>query len=161
VGSFYNWNKPKPSDRSIFRKIFGRALLNQDNNPYLNVWENDYIKKINREESGYLRDIDLEKDIEGKIARIIRESFTFKFLIIQEEAKRIGEGGLEKRLIGTIGSCNLCNPSVQWYGRNSPVNKIQESGLWQVQHLNYQEIDYKDMKDIEIFIQDTLTWLGS
>jgi hypothetical protein len=34
----FNENKPKPSDRSIFRKNIGRALLNKDKDSYLKIW---------------------------------------------------------------------------------------------------------------------------
>lgn len=154
-------NNPKPSDRSIFRKNLGRVLLNQMNDPYLSVWEIDFMKRINKEESGYLRNVEKERDIESRITQIIRGHFIFRFLLIEDQIKRIGEKGLEKHLIGTVGRCQSCKPSKQWIGGNSPVNKIAESGLWQVQHLNSNEINTKDMKDIEIYIQVTLSWLES
>ena len=157
----FDWNKPKPSDRSIFRNNIGRVLLNQDNNPYLSVWMKNYTERETRVKFGHLRDIHFEKEIESQITNIIRDRFSFRFFIIEDEVKRIGEKGLENRLIGTVGGCNLCKPSRNWFGRNSPVKKIAESRLWQVQHLNSDEINSKDMKDIEIFIQETLTWLES
>ena len=37
---------PKPSDRSIFRKNIGRALLNkQRDSDYLGVWDTDYTRR--------------------------------------------------------------------------------------------------------------------
>ena len=157
----FDWNKPKPSDRSIFRKNIGRGLLNQDKNPYSIIWENDFTEKATREKFGSQRNIRYEKDLESEITRILRDRFTFRFLLITDEAQRIGEEGLEKRLIGTASSCNLCIPSGQWFGKKSPKAKIKNSGLWQIQHLTSSEINSKDMKDIEIFIQETLTWLES
>lgn len=35
----FDKSKPKPSDRSIFRKNIGRALLNKHSDDYLEVWE--------------------------------------------------------------------------------------------------------------------------
>lgn len=36
---------PKPSDRSIFRKNIGTALLNKNNDYYLKIWNIDYTPK--------------------------------------------------------------------------------------------------------------------
>jgi hypothetical protein len=40
-------------DRTIFRKHVGRALLPQDKNPYLALWDLDLIAKKAREEHGH------------------------------------------------------------------------------------------------------------
>jgi len=55
-------SRPKPSDRSIFRKNIGRALLNRDRDPYLATWERDFIPAENRERFGHLRNIEKEKE---------------------------------------------------------------------------------------------------
>jgi len=39
----FDRNDPKPSDRSIFRKNIGRALLNKSKDPYLKIWENRFF----------------------------------------------------------------------------------------------------------------------
>ena len=51
---------PKPSDRSIFRKNIGRALLNENNDYYLKIWNIDYISK-NRLKMNLMRNIEREK----------------------------------------------------------------------------------------------------
>lgn len=38
----------KPSDRSIFRKNIGRALLDKNNDYYMKIWNIDYTSKENR-----------------------------------------------------------------------------------------------------------------
>jgi hypothetical protein len=45
----FDENKPKPSDRSIFRKNIGRALLNKDKDSYLQIWNIDFTISKNRE----------------------------------------------------------------------------------------------------------------
>ncbi|MEW6181487.1 MAG: hypothetical protein AB1522_16360 [Chloroflexota bacterium] len=40
----FDENSPKPSDRSIFRKNIGRAILNKKKDPYLKVWEIDFLR---------------------------------------------------------------------------------------------------------------------
>jgi len=53
----------------------------------------------------------------------------------------MGSQGLESTLIGTIARCNSCESSDSWLGNYSPVNKIRLNGLWQVQHLEANEIN--------------------
>jgi len=71
----FDKDKPKPSDRSIFRKNIGRALLNRDKDPYLKIWETDFLSKVNRIKYGHLRDIEKEKLVESKITEILRRKF--------------------------------------------------------------------------------------
>ena len=44
----FNNETPKPSDRSIFRKNIGRALLNKQSADYLKVWNIDYTTSANK-----------------------------------------------------------------------------------------------------------------
>ena len=155
----FDKNKPKPSDRSIFRKNIGRALLNKDKDPYLKIWEIDFLPKENRIKYGHLRDIEKEKLVESKITEIFRKKFSFRFIIIEREEERIGAKGLESKLIATVARCKKCKPSENWLGRYSPVPEIRNSGLWLRQHLNASEIDEKDMVKIEALIQKTKKWI--
>ncbi|MEM4487481.1 MAG: hypothetical protein QXK88_01560 [Desulfurococcaceae archaeon] len=79
----FDKDKPKPSDRSVFRKNIGRALLNRDSDPYLQVWEKDFTPRKNKELFSHLRDIEKEKAIEAEITRILRENFTFRFIALE------------------------------------------------------------------------------
>ncbi len=140
----FNKNKLKPSDRSIFRKNIGRALLNRDGDNYLEIWEIGFTTRKNRDQSGDKRDIDKEKRIELEITKILRENFSFRFIIIDSEMER----RLEGPLIGTVASCKLCKPSDNWLGNYSPKEQIKESGLWQVQHLGNSGINKNDKEII-------------
>jgi len=152
----FNENKPKPSDRSIFRKNIGRALLNKNNDPYLKVWNINFTPKQSREKSGYLRNIDKEKTIEKEITEIIRGNFSFRFIIIEDEEERIGSKGLESRLIGTVSRCRECKPSEKWLGNYSPIEKIRKSGLWLTQHLCADEINNNVVEEL---IRRTKEWI--
>ncbi len=132
---------PKPSDRSIFRKNIGRALLNERQDNYLGVWEIDFMRRNNREQYEHLRDIQKENEIESKVTRILRQNFSFRFIIVENQTQRIGPEGLEGALIGTTARCELCKPSRNWLGKHSPKHQIRESGLWLVQHLGAPELD--------------------
>lgn len=152
------WNQGrKPSDRSIFRKNIGRAILNQHNDPYIQIWNIDFTNKINREQFGNLRDIEKEKEIEREITRRLRKYFSFRFLIINNERER---QELEKHLIGTLASCQRCGKSEAWFGNHSPIEKIRGSGLWQVQHLKAPEISDQEMENMELAVRKTQNWLG-
>ena len=151
-------DNPKPSDRSIFRKNIGRALLNQRKDKYLQIWEIDFIKRENRKMFGRSRNIEKEREIESKITRILRERFSLRFIELGSQTERIGKRGLESSLIGTIAHCRLCKPSKNWLGNYSPKKKIRESGLWLVQHLKANGINKKDKKIILDAIRKTKTF---
>lgn len=155
----FDRNKPKPSDRSIFRKNIGRALLNRDRDDYLQIWEIDFMTRKNRECLGHKRDIDKEKRIESKTTRILRERFYFRFVMIDGQTERMGSKGLESSLIGTVASCKLCKPSDKWLGNYSPKIQIKESGLWLVQHLKADEINKNDKETILNAIRRTKEWI--
>lgn len=144
----FDLSKSTPHDRSIFRKNIGRALLKKENEDYLKIWNRDFMTERNRIEYGHLRDISIEKRIESRVTKTLRESFSFKFLLVENEAERIGSKGLESRLIGTIANCSDCQPSIDWLGRYSPVRKISEGRMWLVQHINSPPIDETDKETI-------------
>lgn len=154
-----NKDKSKPSDRSIFRKNIGRALLNKTNDPYLKIWEIDFLPRNNRNKFGNLRDIEKEKLLEKQITEILRSAFYFRFIIVEKEDERIGNKGLESTLIGTISRCSKCKPSANWLGSYSPKRKIRTSGLWLTQHLNAGEITNKDMVFINELVYKTKNWI--
>ena len=154
----FDRNKPKPSDRSIFRKNIGRALLNRSNDNYLTIWNVDFTIRRNRQCKGSLRDVEKEKRIEETITSIIREKFSFRFIVLEGQAERIGGGGLESSLIGTLAHCGLCKPSDNWLGKCSPIKEIRESGLWLVQHLHADPINENDKEVILKSIRKTEEW---
>jgi hypothetical protein len=155
----FDRDKAKPSDRSIFRKNIGRTLLNRDSDDYLQVWEIDFTKREKRESLGYKRDIDEEKRIESKITRILRDHFSFRFILIGSQMETMGGKWLESSLIGTIASCKLCKPSNNWLGIHSPMSQIKESGLWLKQHIKANGINESDKESIINAIARTKEWI--
>jgi len=152
-------NNPKPSDRSIFRKNIGRALFNKNKDPYLEVWEMDFLPRANRNKYSGLRDIEKEKSIKKQITEILRNNFFFRFIIIKNEDERIGSKGLESKLIGTVSRCTMCKPSMNWLGNYSPKKQIRTSGLWLIQYLNAEGITEEDLPVIEKLIRKTKAWI--
>lgn len=152
-------NRPKPSDRSIFRKNIGRALLNGERDSYLKVWEIDFTEGRNRLALGRLRDLEKEASLERRITEILRTRFFFRFIIVEDERKRFGATGLESRLIGTLSQCRSCRPTPGWLGNLSPKRQIRNSGLWVAHHLRAPEIDDRDMRVIEDAITKTKEYM--
>jgi len=152
-------DKPKPSDRSIFRKNLGRALLNRERDAYLSIWNIDFTARDNRETYGHQRDIDKERKIEEAIIQILRQSFCFRYIIIEGQTERMGATGLESAMISTVANCEICRPSKEWLGNYSPNRKIRESGLWLVQHLEAVGVDKLGMKMLSEAVIRTRVWL--
>lgn len=152
---------PAPHDRSIFRKNIGRALLNRDKNGYLYVWEIDFTTHSSREEHRQLRNIMVEKVIENAITKILRENFSFRFIVMDNQDERMGTKGLESSLIGTLARCSKCVPSSTWLGKGSPKKEIRENGLWLVQHISSPEITPDERKVISAAIEKTQKWISS
>jgi hypothetical protein len=155
----FDKDMPKPSDRSIFRKNIGRALINRNGINYLQTWEIDFTTRENRQLYGNIRDIDIEKTIESMITTTLREKFYFRFIIIDSQLERMGSKGLESSLIGTVASCKLCKPSDNWLGKYSPKKEIRESGLWLIQHLKANGINENDKETILEAISRTREWI--
>ena len=153
-------SKPKPSDRSIFRKNIGRALLAERRDPYLEIWEIDFTTSEAKTHFGVKRNIEKEQQIEGEITAILCERFSFRFLEVEEQSERIGAEGLESCIIGALSACRYCVPSPNWLGVSSPVEKIAKSGLWLVQHLSSSPIDQHSQHSLSDAAERTLTLYG-
>ena len=151
----FDASRPLPHDRSIFRKNLGRAILNRERNPYLKVWDIDFTTKKNRETMWHLRNVDEDKRVEAEVSRLLREKFSFRFVMMGNEMERKGSTGIESRMIGTLSRCHCCCSSDSWLGMHSPVDKIRESGLWLVQHLESEGLTDLDMKRLLECIGET------
>lgn len=102
------------------------------------------MKKENREKYAHLREIETERRIEAEVTRLLRETFSFRFVVLEGQAARMGSKGLEARLIGTVARCGACQPSPDWLGQNSPEKKIRRSGLWHVHYLRADPLTESD-----------------
>ena len=96
-------------DRSIFRKIIGRALLNRDHDPFLPIWELDRTSRLAREK--HVIDLVRQSAIEANVSQYIQEHFTFVVFRVDENAKRLeleskGRHGSMKPTGRLLRSCN-------------------------------------------------------
>jgi hypothetical protein len=140
----FDTSRAAPHERSIFRKNIGLALLNREHDPYMKVWEKDLTSRQARDEWSSRRNINKEKHIEGEITQILRKTFSFRFLVMDSQAQRMGKTGLESPLIGSVAHCEECRPSDLWLGRYSPKPKISAGKLWLVQYLSSSPLSASD-----------------
>jgi hypothetical protein len=122
-------------DRSIFRKNIGRAILNRDEDPFLQHWDIDLTTRKNKDEYGHLIDKDKQRQVERQVTEIIQQNFSFVTIPVRDKGRA---EQLEARIISTVSLCSACGRSQTWLGRHSPKLKIRQSGLWQVNKL-YQQ----------------------
>ena len=143
-------------DRSIFRKNIGRALLNKDNDPFIEQWnKKNLAKKIKKaldfNSDEFIKQEEIEKrikEIEKRVTEYIQENISFVVFQIDDKDKRLE---LESKIISTVSRCDECNPSQKWFGLFSPKAKIIESGLWLVDNLlktSLSEDDLIELKNI-------------
>jgi hypothetical protein len=119
-------------DRSIFRKNIGLALLNKDNDFFIEQWKKDLTTKNERTLHSNSVDFIKQKEIEKRVTEYIRENISFVTFRVDDKKKRLE---LESKIISTVSLCNKCKPTPNWLGLSSPKEKIRKSGLWLVNKL--------------------------
>jgi hypothetical protein len=145
VQHFINENK----DRSIFRKNIGRCFLNKANDPYLKIWELDFTTREEKDKSGHLIDNEYQQMIEKQINEYIQDNFSFCVIEVNEKEERLE---LESKMISTVSLCKECITSKDWLGLYSPVEKIRESGLWQVNELYKEPLNEDEIRKLKEMI---------
>ncbi|WP_261303993.1 hypothetical protein [Paenibacillus andongensis] len=130
-------------DRSIFRKNIGRSLLNSEKDPYLKIWELDLTTSQAKAQNGHLIQAEYQRDIELKVSQYIQNNFSFCVIDMPSKEDRLY---IEARMISTVSCCTECHSSSKWFGLSSPVEKIKQSGLWQVNELYKEPLSQLDME---------------
>jgi len=132
-------------DRSIFRKNIGRALLNAENDSFLEQWELDLTTRANKEK--YSKQVDFEKQqsVEKKVTEYIQNNFSFAVFEVLGKEQRLR---IESRIISTVSNCTNCKPSENWLGLSSPKQKIIDSGLWLVNELWKQSLSENELTEL-------------
>lgn len=119
-------------NRSIFRKNIGRCFLNQEGDPYLEIWNLDSTLKDKKELYSKVIDKDYEMEIEKRITEYIQNHFSFVAFPVEDKTSRLF---WESKIASTLAQSKEIQPSPNWLGHYSPKEKIRESGLWQVNGL--------------------------
>lgn len=130
-------------DRSIFRKNIGRALLNKQNDNFLEFWNLDLTTRSAREAYAQQIDFEYQQKIECQVSKYIHENFSFSVFEVASKEERLN---IESKLISTVSLCNECMPSKDWLGKNSPNDRIVHSGLWLVNQLYNEPFDNESLK---------------
>ena len=134
------------ANSSILRKNIGRAFLNMDLNPYLQVWEIDMHKSVNKRNFGHLMNKELDTKLEARISEYLRKNITFICIPVEEEAER---SRLEEGLIASLNMDPSFGPSSNWLGLNSPMPEIARSGLWNSQHLQGKPLSPEELERVK------------
>ena len=132
-------------DRSIFRKNIGRAFLNAENDPYLDVWNLDLTPRKAKEEHGHRIELEKQKQIEQRITDYLHSNFSFVVFPAETKDDRLR---LESKIVSSVSLCKMCHPSSEWLGHQSPKARIRESGLWQVNELYKQPLSLDEVVEI-------------
>lgn len=114
-------------DGSIFRKNIGKAILNKNRHPYLNVWNLDTKKATDK------YDAEFQHKIEKQISTYLKNNITFTCFRVDTKVDRLR---LEEGIIALLNSSSSFVSSENWRGRFSPINDIAKSGLWLREGLN-------------------------
>lgn len=130
-------------DRSIFRKNIGRCILHRTADPYLKVWELDCTSSESKVKHSPLIDSVYQQEIERRVSEYIQQNFSFCVLEVLSKEERLY---LESRIVSTVAVCQKCGPSEHWVGMSSPVQKIRNSGLWQVNELYKEPLSSEDKR---------------
>lgn len=156
VGSHTGFNKlpsrliehfiKENKDRSIFRKNIGRAILNKENDKFLELWEIDLTSKDARDKLEHRINIEQKNNVEKRVTNIIQKNFSFVVFEIENKDERIY---YEKKLISTFSLCPDSFPSKDWLGNYSPKRKIKESGLWQVNEIWKTALNDYEMDELK------------
>ena len=131
-------------DRSIFRKNLGRALLRQSHDTFLDDWNLDLTTVESRRLHGTRVDSAKMQKVERQVTAYMRSHFEFVVFTIADKRLRLH---WESRLIATVSLCETCFPSADWLGSYSPLKKIRESGLWQVNELYKQPLSEAELSE--------------
>jgi hypothetical protein len=127
-------------DRSILRKHLGRAMLQRDGDPYLAIWNLDFTTRETRELHGHRIESGKQEAVEEAVSKYIETNFTVTVLPTESADKA---GRLKRLCIGTVSSCSLCSPSLDWLGKHA-ASGISQSGLWEVLDLYGKGFDEAD-----------------
>ena len=137
-------------DRSIFRKNIGRALLNRDHDPFLELWDLDLTTHAAKQTYSALIDSEKLKRVERQVSEYIQGHFQFIVIEVREKKERLE---LESKLISTVSWCKDCQPSSGWLGLYSPKEKIRSGGLWIVNELYKQPLTEADLLHLQALTQ--------
>jgi hypothetical protein len=124
---------------SIFRKNIGKALLNRDSDPYLEIWTVDTSKSKNK---GIVDPVK-ERRIEQRVSEYLRRNFSFCVFNVETKEDRLR---FEEAIISTLNGAGDFEASAEWLGNSSPEPIIRNCGMWLKQGLKASPLSDQEMK---------------
>lgn len=133
---------------SIFRKHLGRSFLTVDKqSSYIKTWDFK-IKKIADKAKNYNKiNWTLENIYEDKVTDYIQKNLTF--IVIPNLIDATKRLRLEKGLIATFAQSLEKTISTNWFGKFHPDFRINNSGLWNIQHLKGTPLTDEEIKFVD------------
>ncbi len=124
-------------DRSIFRKNIGKTMLNENGDPYLQVWS---MGRCGKDDSRF--NAEFQKELEMQITAYLRENITISCVRVETMQERLR---YEEGIISTLHRADDFVPGSKWLGRFSPEPEIRSSGMWLKQGLNGTPLTAEEM----------------
>ncbi len=137
------------TEKNLFRKNIGRAILNRRGDSFLKQWESLRTTSTARGREVGVLDPEKLLKTEIQVTYYIHEAFRFVSFAVEEKAERLL---WESKIISTVAQCSECRPSNNWLGLHSPQEKIRESGLWLVNELYQEPLSEEDFGELEKII---------
>ncbi|MCL2003334.1 MAG: hypothetical protein FWG72_04925 [Oscillospiraceae bacterium] len=132
-------------DGSIFRKNIGKAILNKNHHPYLDVWTVDTSKPKNVTRLGSRYDPIFQSKVEKQVTKYMRAHFTFICFPVATERERLH---IEEGIIAALHLSRDFSASPSWRGKYSPEYEIVQSGMWLKQGLDGIPLTEKEFANI-------------
>lgn len=139
-------------DRSIFRKNIGRALLHRANDPFLKDWNLDLTTAAARRLHANRIDSGKQQSVEALVTAHLQVRCRFVVIPVADKPRRLL---WESRMISTVAACPECQPSRTWLGLSSPISKIKDSGLWQVNELYKESFSASEYAAFDRMVAET------
>lgn len=136
-------------NRSVFRKNIGRAILVKEKPDYLDIWDLDTTSRINKEKNISRVDQNFEAELEKKISEYMQKKLTFSVIEVNNKRDRLL---YESKIASTLNKSQILTPSENWLGNHSPKEKINNSGLWQVNEINKQVFTKTELENFFLLI---------
>ena len=139
-------------DRSILRKNIGRSLLHRTNDPFLKDWNLDLTTATARRLHTNRIDSEKQRSIEVMVTTHLQIHCRFVVIPVADKSRRLF---WESRMVSTVAACPKCRPSRSWLGLSSPISKIKDSGLWQVNELYKKPFSADEYAAFERMVAET------
>jgi len=137
-------------DGSIFRKNIGKAILNKNRHPYLDVWKENTGKPENILRLGSRYDPVFQEKVEKRVTEYMSGHFSFICFPVETEQARLR---LEEGIIAALHQAPDFIASAGWRGKYSTEYEIVQSGLWLKQGLDGVPLTEDELADIALYCQ--------